>query len=87
MHDFRDDYEMDEDGKLRKKKRVTADRERITSDRLLRQAFGFPHLRRQQPRSYVPHQPGYRFLDNNDADRVAANASLRGDAYASERWL
>ena len=31
MHDFRDDYEMDEDGKLRKKKRVRATASRSRS--------------------------------------------------------
>jgi hypothetical protein len=33
------------------------------------------HFSDGQPDFTSPHRPGYRFLDNNDADRLAANAA------------
>jgi hypothetical protein len=76
MHDFRDDYELDEDGRLRKKKRVLPDGGSMHVptgfyDGRFRATFADG-----TPDHTSPHKPGYRFADTDDEARIAAN-----DAY------
>ena len=85
MHDFRDDYEMDEDGKLRKKKKVARDGEKISFHmQTMDAACGFHRVFSD---GSVDHthwsRPGFRFADANNADRTAANRRVRGDASTS----
>ena len=80
MHDFRDDYEMDKDGKLRKKKRVMPDGATMHVPMGFYDGRFFPTFADNSPDHTSPHQPGYRFADTNDADRLAAD-----DAYEQMR--
>lgn len=82
MHDFRDDYEMDEDGKLRKKKKVARDGEKISFHmQTMDAACGFHRVFSD---GSVDHthwsRPGFRFADVSNTDRTAAN-----DAYEAMR--
>ena len=94
MHDFRDDYEMDEDGRLRKK-RVAGDGERISfTMQMMDAARGFHQTFSD---GSVDHthwsRPGYRFADTNDADRLAADQAYEqmrtrlNDGWRNKRVL
>jgi hypothetical protein len=72
---FSENYEWGEDGKLRRRKRIARDGERITfatiSDHA---AFGFREtFADNSPDITDPHRPGFRFLDTNDTTRIAAD--------------
>jgi hypothetical protein len=81
MRDFRDEFEMDEDGRLRRKrKRVAGDGDRISfpMTAMDHAAYGFnPSFADGSPDHTSPHRPGYRFADTDDAARVAAEEAYR----------
>jgi hypothetical protein len=79
MHDhFSEYYEWDADGIPRRKKRVARDREQISfpMTAMDQAAFAFnPTFSDGSPDFTSPFKPGYRFLDVNDAARLAADAA------------
>lgn len=85
---FNEMYEWDEDGK-RKRKRVAGDGERITfatiSDHA---AYGFSKTFSDGSRDFTdPYRPGYRFLDVDDAGRIAAQEAYDARSKRlSENW-
>lgn len=82
MPDFRDDFEMDENGRLRRK-RVLPDGDRVSFSMTMMDhaAYGFaPTFSDGSPDFTNPHRPGHRFADVNDEARLTAN-----DAYEERR--
>jgi hypothetical protein len=83
MHDYFSEH-FEWDGNVpRKKKRVAHDREelRFPMSMAFRDAAGFhQHFSDGTPDHTSPHRKGFRFLDVNDAARLAADA-----AYEQQR--
>jgi hypothetical protein len=80
MGNFRHDYELDEDGRLRKKKRVADDGQRYSFTMMMMDAarFGFtPTFADGTPDHTNPHRKGYRFSDTDDPDRADAEQAYR----------
>ena len=72
MHDFRDDYELDEDGRLRKKKRVLPDQATMHVPMGFYDGGFRPTFSDGSPDFTSPHRKGFRFADVNDEAKIAA---------------
>ena len=75
---FSENFEWDEHGNKRRKKRVLGDRERlhVPMQFMDHAAFGFrTHFADGSPDHTNPHRPGFRFLDVNDETQIAADAA------------
>jgi hypothetical protein len=78
MHDFRDDFEMDEDGRLRRKrKRVLPDGATMHVPMGFYDGRFVDRFADNSPDLTSPHRPGYRFADTHDAARLAAEQAYR----------
>ena len=79
MHDLIDDFELDEHGNKRRK-RVLRDLEQISFPMTMafKDAAGFhTHFSDGSPDHTSPHKPGYRFLDVDDAAKIAADEAYQ----------
>ena len=73
MRDFRDDFEMDEDGRLRRKRKHV-----LPDGATMHVPMGFydgrfhSHFADGSPDHTSPHRPGHRFADVDDPLRIEA---------------
>jgi hypothetical protein len=79
MPSWKDEFELGDDGRLRKK-RVLPDGDRIHFSMTMMDnaAFGFfPRFSDGSPDFTNPHRPGHRFADTDDAARLRAEEAYQ----------